>query len=380
MSGRRIPRPAIEAVLEEGCTSCFGCFNGCPFGAVSMELTKQGFYRPRIDRGLCRSCGLCRKHCPVLVRDRRICRTPEEVRAYAGWTKDPDLRKESSSGGIFTEAARTVLAQGGMVVGARWLDHWIVAHATAQNETELLPMRGSKYLQSFVGFAYRNIVDYLAREQGSVLFVGVPCQIAALATFVREHPRLFTIDLACHGTPSQAVFKKYLKNLAKDNEITSIRFRDKEVGWSKFNMLIRFADREDYRCIFREDPFMIGFLSNLYLNKACYRCTFCSTPRQGDLTLADYWGVPREIKSSLGVSLVLSNNNKGDQLLQSLLDSGNVELQATPFEATLRGNPRLVDGYLEIPDQYEEFFQKLPEMAFFQIQQYIEQINCFSKK
>ena len=87
-------------------------------------------------------------------------------------------------------------------------------------------------------------------------------------------------------------------------------------------------------------------------------------PRQGDITLADYWGVAKEYKSDLGVSLVLANNEKGDEWLRRLLDRGEVELHETPFQDTLRGNPRFVDGSRDIPAARGTFFSDLQHMDF----------------
>ena len=112
---------------------------------------------------------------------------------------------------------------------------------------------------------------------------------------------------------------------------------------------------------------MTGFLGNLYSNEACYSCPFCTLPRQGDITLADYWGVAGKYKSDLGVSLVLANNDKGDDWLGRLLFSGGVEIHETPFEDTLRGNPRFINANRDVPAARSAFFQDLQHTKFSQI-------------
>lgn len=47
-----------------------------------------------------------------------------------------------------------------------------------------------------------------------MLFTGTPCQVAGLYAYLagkRHEGQLITIDLVCHGIPSQGAFDAYLK-------------------------------------------------------------------------------------------------------------------------------------------------------------------------
>jgi len=348
---------------KSSCTGCCGCANACPVAAIHMVMTGEGFYHPGIDAEKCTRCGLCTHHCPVTSPPRISNRSADTVRAYAAWTRNDGTRFASSSGGVFSALARLVLGDGGMVSGAAWSEDWTVSHVMVATEKDLASLRGSKYLQSRVGDAYRRVVQALHETEGPVLFSGLPCQVAALRIFVEDR-RLLTVDVVCHGVPSLAVFHKYLQSVAGGRKVTGINFRDKRKGWSRFSLAITFDDGSEYVRMFREDPFMAGFLGNLYSNEACYRCPFCTMPRQGDITLADYWGVSRELKSDLGVSLVLANNDKSDEWLEKLLKRGDVEMHETPFESAVRGNPRLVDGDRAIPALRSDHFHDLLHGVF----------------
>lgn len=345
------------------CTGCFGCANACLTGAIRLTLTSEGFYHSGIETEKCTRCGLCTQHCPVISPPPVSNRSADKVKAFAAWTRNDRTRVASSSGGLFSALARIAFEEGGEVAGAAWGEEWTVSHVTVEAEEQLVFLRGSKYLQSRVGDAYRRVKRALQEKKGPVLFSGLPCQVAALRTFIDDR-RLFTIDVACYGVPSLAVFHKYLKYAAGGRKVAGINFRDKRSGWSRFSLVVTFADGSEYVRMFREDPFMTGFLGNLYSNEACYHCSFSTMPRQGDITLADYWGVAKEYKSDLGVSLVLANNDKGDEWLRRLLDRGEVELHETPFQDTLRGNPRFVDGSRDIPATRAAFFSDLQYMDF----------------
>lgn len=56
---------------------------------------------------------------------------------------------------------------------------------------------------------------------------------------------------------------------------------------------------------------------------SCYDCKFARIPRQGDITLADYWGVKEffpNIDASKGVSLILANTDKGNKIINLISD------------------------------------------------------------
>ena len=62
------------------------------------------------------------------------------------------------------------------------------------------------------------------------------------------------------------------------------------------------------------DVYVAAFLRNYSLRPSCYVCPFTQVDRQGDLTLADFWGVGRKYpeydKDDKGTSLVLVNTQK----------------------------------------------------------------------
>ena len=44
-----------------------------------------------------------------------------------------------------------------------------------------------------------------------MLFTGTPCQVAGLKAYLGgEEENLLTVDLMCHGAPSEKVFERYV--------------------------------------------------------------------------------------------------------------------------------------------------------------------------
>lgn len=72
--------------------------------------------------------------------------------------------------------------------------------------------RNSKYVYSDAGNIYYEVGKNLVNQRG-VLFIGLPCQVAALKKylFVKKISLelLFTVDIVCHGTTPEE--KSFLK-------------------------------------------------------------------------------------------------------------------------------------------------------------------------
>ena len=74
------------------------------------------------------------------------------------------------------------LENNGVVFGAKWQDGEIV-HVGITKLEELKELQKSKYLQSKIEYSYTKVKEYL-KEGKKVLFVGTPCEGAALRAII----------------------------------------------------------------------------------------------------------------------------------------------------------------------------------------------------
>ena len=155
-----------------------------------------------------------------------------------------------------------------------------VYHTFAENETELEPMRRSKYVESELGEAYPK-VKKLLDEGRTVLFTGTPCQVAGLKAFLGENTKgLFTADLMCHGPTSPKVFEQYLDETFNGREnIDKFYFRSKRYGWSGTTCEVILKDGRTYMGSGVLDPFEIGSFKSLFLRQSCEDCKFAAIPK-----------------------------------------------------------------------------------------------------
>lgn len=358
----------VELADKSCCSGCAACHDICPKGAISMVADAEGFLYPQINRSLCVECGLCARVCPSLNRD--LPRTPLAV--YAARAKDNELRLKSSSGGVFSLLARQVLARGGVVYGAGF-DHadWHVMHKSAENENELEDLRGSKYVQSDVQGIYAAVKDQLLAGR-EVMFSGTPCQVAGLRRYLNvlkvDVSKLLLVDVVCHAVPSPLAWRKYLdERLAKSGPgaiIRRIAFRHKNCGWKRFALSLRFVNDKEYCCDLHTDPFLRGFLNELYNRPSCHNCQ-CRELRSGsDLTIADFWSVDKyhpEMDDDRGTSLVLVNTDVGAALVGEI--SSQLTVVKSDFADAIKVNPAIVRS--GAPNRNRgKFFEKMNRDSF----------------
>ena len=203
----------IDRTLEKKseCTGCWACYNACPVGAISMVDDEEGFKYPHVDYETCIECKRCVKVCPTINEKQ----TYKRGVAYACYNKDEEIRRQSSSGGIFTLIAEEFISRDGKVFGAVFDENFDVHHDGASDMEEVGRMRGSKYVQSTIGETYKEVKDLLNSGE-YVLFSGTPCQVGGLRTYLgRDYSKLFCMDNICHGIPSPKVFSEYRQYLEK---------------------------------------------------------------------------------------------------------------------------------------------------------------------
>jgi len=303
------------------CTGCMACYNICPVDAITMTEDQDGFYYPAIDHGRCTDCRLCASACPELNRD-KIEKAGKTKKAFYGWHSDDALRLESSSGGIFTALAQSVLNREGIVFGAvHDISKRKVLH-TSSDEVELDALRKSKYVQSDIGQTFVSVKKNIEKNR-AVMFVGTPCQATGLKEYLKkDYANLLVCDFICHGVPSMKLLNEHISMLESrhESEHIAVDFRKKINGWTRLCFRCVLKNKEVV-CPAPLDGYYNGFLKNIILRKSCYSCHYCDRQHDSDITLADFWGYKEydpSILNEKGLSLLLANTEKGEAYINEL--------------------------------------------------------------
>jgi coenzyme F420-reducing hydrogenase beta subunit len=304
---------------KELCTGCSACYNVCPVKCIDMQIDKEGFYFPIINLENCIDCRKCENVCPIL--NHADFNNNNNPGVYASWHKDEKIRYESSSGGVFSALAASVIEENGIVYGAVYDSRMKVKHISINKKADIKKLRGSKYVQSYIGDTFTEIKEYLNAGK-VVLFSGTPCQVAGLKNFIgTDHSNLITCDLLCHGVPSPELFNKYIKYIEKKmrEEVIDFKFRDKQNGWESNSRVAILKSGKSKVMKNKKDSFIYAFENFFSLRSACYSCLYTKVERVGDITLGDFWGIGEIAKfnhtKKNGISLVLVNSIKGEKLL-----------------------------------------------------------------
>ncbi|WP_195599811.1 Coenzyme F420 hydrogenase/dehydrogenase, beta subunit C-terminal domain [Longibaculum muris] len=242
-------------------------------------------------------------------------------KTYAVKHIDSNVVEASRSGGIFTAISDYILENNGVVYGCVLTEDLKVIHARAENSLVRDKMRGSKYVQSHLGSIFKDVKNDLNMNK-KVLFSGTSCQIKGLRNFLNgtNDKNLICVDIVCHGVPSPLIWKKYIEWHEKKAgcKVTDVNFRNKkEFGWRDHVETLKLeSDKTINSTVFTR-----LFYKHDILRPCCYECPFKSVIHPGDITIADYWGIEKacpELDDNKGVSLVLINNSKGDEIFNKV--------------------------------------------------------------
>lgn len=299
---------------KDKCTGCGVCAVKCPSNAIEMLPDKEGFLQPVINSEKCIKCHLCQKVCQINDEPKAV-----EYQHYYAFKNDDVTRAASSSGGAFTALARKVIGMGGAVAASEMSKDWHAEHTVAETMDGVKKQAKTYYVQ---GSAFRSFseIEKLLKDGRTVLFTGTPCQVQGLKKYLRkDYTNLILCDIICHGIPSPKMFDIYTDYLKSRGELTSLKQRDKTIGWAGYCVSAEIGGKK-----FRNNGWLkaysVMFSHGLINRKSCYSCPYSNYNRVGDITIGDYWGIEkhrRELKDKLGVSLVITNTEKGDNFFKS---------------------------------------------------------------
>ncbi len=310
-----------------------------------VEVGAIGYVHPHIDATKCIDCKLCQKVCPVV--------TPVEKRkplqAFAAVAFDSIAINSSASGGAASTMARTIIEKGGVVYGCRMRNYTDIAHERFATLDDMNAMRGSKYVQSSIGFTFRQVKADL-NSGLVVLFTGTACQIAGLRNFLHhEYDSLYCIDLVCHGVPSQKLLRDNVENMFRKKGLRPkgterVTFR-RIYSTQTSNLDLRFGTFvesaipvawQNFLC----NTYITAFMYGLTFRDNCYHCPYACAARIADVTVADFWGYKgKAVPSGKGISLIMPNTAKGQRLVEMVKPF--MLMEERPVSEAINGNGQL---------------------------------------
>lgn len=304
------------------CCGCTACATVCPRKCISLLNDEKGFLYPEISQEECIHCGLCLKVCPTYNLPEMV--TPHFIAAAR--SRNSDIVKRSSSGGIAWVLTQHILQQNGIVYGAAFTENMLgVKHVRVSSLKDAAQLQGSKYVQSDLSGIF-DLVKSDLRQKRKVLFIGTPCQVAGLKKSMgQDQENLFTCDLICHSGPSPKVWREHVEALqrSKGKHLRDYHFRDKEIGWHYNLHRAIFQDGSETVHSYWTQCYKRIFLLGLSAREICYNCPFSSIKRVGDISLGDFWSISQisdSFQDDKGVNTVFVNSEKGKSLWMEITE------------------------------------------------------------
>ena len=285
---------------------------------------------------------------------------------FAAWHKDKDVLMASTSGGAFTALAEPILANGGVVVGAAYDQNLNVRHEIVKTREGLKRLRGVKYVHGEMNKGVFDGISESLKSRRHVLFVGLPCQAAAIRQRFGRNERLIVVDLICFGAPPMMLWRKYVDMLEKRRGV-KLRYidpRDKLHGWGvETYYRYEWLDGKIERKLSLFDPYSQAFYRAIAFGKGCFRCPFKGLNSRADITIGDCNGYQTMSFDSdvvrHGISCVIVRTENGEKALEGVA----LDRQVVEPELMTRGNAPILHA-AKMPPEWEQFTLDMAKLSF----------------
>lgn len=345
----------IETIKRNGlCAGCGLCagIGDAADPAIVMEDSSEGYRRPVARRAPdAEQARLIDAACPGA----NIRHDPAEheaeyhpiwgplIKVRLGWSTDPALRRNASSGGGLSAILTHLLNTGEIdyVVQTSVSDASPIRNAikVSTGRDDVFQAAGSRYAPSS---PLQDVGARLDRAE-RFAFVGKPCDVAGLRQLARHDRRVnetvpYMIAFMCAGVPSYRGTSALLQALGIEDESEVVAFRYRGDGWPGFAT----AELADGRKLRMDYETSWGGILNKHLQ---FRCKICpdGIGEFADIVCADGWRLDEQgtasFEESDGRSLILTRTRKGEDLIKAMIVTGAIETEPTTTDAMMAMQP-----------------------------------------
>jgi coenzyme F420 hydrogenase subunit beta len=264
---------------------------------------------------------------------------------WEGHASDPEIRFAGSSGGAATALALFSLERQGLH-GVLHIDKdpdrpYLNQTVLSSSRERLLQATGSRYAPA----SPCERLDLIEKAPGKCVFIGKPCDVAAVQRARRLRPRLDAnlgpvIAFFCAGTPSTRGTLDLLARVGvmDVSSVTDLRYRGN--GWpGEWTVHFRGPAGEETRALSYEDSW--GFLES-YRQWRCYICPD-HTGEFADVAVGDPWYRAPQ-RGEPGSSLIVARTQMGLDLVLAAEQAGYLTLGRADPELLPASQPNLLNA------------------------------------
>ena len=262
---------------------------------------------------------------------------------WEGWATDTDVRRRGSSGGVLTALALFAVEAAGFagVVQTSMDPDDPLRNRTviSRSRAEILSCCGSRYNASSPVEGLRR----LRQADGTYLFIGKPCDAAAVMEMRRALPWVnervgLVAAFFCAGTPTPEGTRRLVERLGGDpDEVEELHYRGR--GWpGEFRFRSKSGENRWTRLSYEESwSFLTSFRP--------LRCRLCpdGTGQAADLVCADAWHRFDSGAPDGGRSLVLARSEAGEDFVRAAWRAGRLTLEPSDRPSVSAAQLSLLD-------------------------------------
>ena len=331
---------SIEEIVERGlCTGCAACASLLGGDALRMDMSPEGFMRPRGQRPLDK--GEQQAVLKICAGRAQLGAAPAEAKPHRifgamlhlakGHATDKEIRFRSATGGVLTALA-VYLVESGEVDGVLQLG--VASDNPLHNEPrfnttreQIVASSGSRYGPS----APLKDIAALLDSGRRFAFVGKPCDVATLRNLALVDPRVdlqipYMLAMVCGGNPSIAATYNIVRRFGEDHrDVDEFRYRGH--GWPGPTYLHTRQGRA------HSQSYDETWFSNLTY-ELMFRCKICAdgTGEHADVVAGDCWvmedGKPSHREAGDGWNMHIARTVRGRQLIEDALVAGYIHEEA----------------------------------------------------
>lgn len=319
----------IQNIVDSG--MCLGCGLCEAVGSAKMQISDKGFYSPTSISTNTNN-KIIQRLCPgIRIENSNKGNTDVwghiEMVANA-WAKDSLIRQSSSSGGVTSALAiyllETKKVDAVLHVGCTEGDYLHNKLFVSRTRQDVLKRNASRYAPAAVFNEIFKILE--SNKDERFVFIGKPCDIAAIRNLQKEYPQikeriLYCLAIFCAGMPSYNATEKAISTFNHKGTPISLRYRGD--GWPGY-FTVAYSDGSTFKMTYNDS------WGKILGRDLGFRCKICADGigLLADIASGDAWhtkdGYP-DFTESDGRNFCFVRTHKGKQIFEDAIKQGYIE-------------------------------------------------------
>lgn len=316
------------------CCSCGICKNVCPKNCIDYQREK-GMYVPVIDNDICIHCGICTDVCPG-IHETYEHNDPKQAvigsveGSYNAWSKDPEIRHVSASGGCISTIVSELLNKRVYDVAFMVNTYSYEKQLTTIPIIDVMDIKNSTLPKSrYLPVSHEKAVSYmLENREKRVILIGTSCALRGLrkvvSRFQLDMDHYLFMGLFCDKVFNYNVYDYMIDHYSEDKQVSSLHFKNKESGGWPGNMKLIFSDGT---CTYL-DKSIRAKLKDYFMPE---RCLYCIDKLNVSADIAFGDNYTKFNSSELGSNSLIIRTTNGLRIWKQICD--NLEFERVDMKS-----------------------------------------------